>query len=129
MQWKKTRESAETQVRRASVGRYARRRTAVRRVLGACCVGAGGAAPHVEVAAQPPLRGHPRAVEAAEIATLVDSAFAAGLPAEKLPGGVFVFVQHGRVVYAKGYGVSSLEDAYLELVGRKELSRAKMTDV
>jgi CubicO group peptidase (beta-lactamase class C family) len=36
-------------------------------------------------------------------------AFGAGLPAEKLPGGVFIFVQHGRVVCAKGYGVSNLE--------------------
>ena len=30
---------------------------------------------------------------------------------------------------AAKYGVSSLEDAYLELVGRKELSRAHLTDV
>jgi ABC-2 type transport system ATP-binding protein len=41
------------------------------------------------------------------------------------------FINHGRIVaqgtsaeLAAQYGVSSLEDAYLELVGRKELSRA-----
>ena len=41
------------------------------------------------------------------------------------------FINHGELVaegtsadLAAQYGVSSLEDAYLELVGRKELSRA-----
>ena len=41
------------------------------------------------------------------------------------------FINHGRIVaqgssreLAEEYGVASLEDAYLELVGRKELSRA-----
>jgi ABC-2 type transport system ATP-binding protein len=43
------------------------------------------------------------------------------------------FINHGEIVaqgtsgeLAARYGVSSLEDAYLELVGRKELSRARI---
>jgi ABC-2 type transport system ATP-binding protein len=46
------------------------------------------------------------------------------------------FINEGEIV-AEGssgelsakYGVSSLEDAYLELVGRKELSRAKVAEI
>ena len=46
------------------------------------------------------------------------------------------FINHGEIA-AQGttrelterYGVGTLEDAYLELVGRKELSRAHLTDV
>lgn len=44
----------------------------------------------------------------AALESLVDSVFAAGLPAEKIPGGVFILVQNGRVVLAKGYGVSNV---------------------
>jgi ABC-2 type transport system ATP-binding protein len=50
--------------------------------------------------------------------------------AEQLCGKI-AFINHGQIVaqgtsqaLAEQYGVSSLEDAYLELVGRKELSRA-----
>ena len=46
------------------------------------------------------------------------------------------FINDGQIVaqgssqeLAAKYGVASLEDAYLELVGRKELSRAKIEDV
>ena len=46
------------------------------------------------------------------------------------------FINEGRIVaqgtsqsLAAEFGVASLEDAYLELVGRKELSRAKIEDV
>jgi len=46
------------------------------------------------------------------------------------------FINHGQIVaqgtsqeLASEYGVTSLEDAYLELVGRKELSRAHLGDV
>jgi ABC-2 type transport system ATP-binding protein len=46
------------------------------------------------------------------------------------------FINDGRIVaqgsseeLAAGYGVASLEDAYLELVGRKELSRAHIPEV
>ena len=46
------------------------------------------------------------------------------------------FINEGRIVaqgtspdLASEYGVASLEDAYLELVGRKELSRAKIGEV
>ncbi len=46
------------------------------------------------------------------------------------------FIGDGQIVaegtsteLAAAYGVTSLEDAYLELVGRKELSRAKIADV
>ena len=49
--------------------------------------------------------GIPRAA----LESLVDSVFAAGLPSEKIPGGVFILVQNGRVVLAKGYGVANLE--------------------
>ncbi|HYP48649.1 MAG TPA: ABC transporter ATP-binding protein [Thermoleophilaceae bacterium] len=45
------------------------------------------------------------------------------------------FINHGQIAaqgtseqLAGEYGVASLEDAYLELVGRKELSRAHVTD-
>jgi ABC-2 type transport system ATP-binding protein len=46
------------------------------------------------------------------------------------------FINHGEIVatgtnaeVAERFGVSSLEDAYLELVGRKELSRAHVSPV
>ncbi len=46
------------------------------------------------------------------------------------------FINDGGIVaqgtseeLAGGYGVASLEDAYLELVGRKELSRAKVAEI
>jgi len=46
------------------------------------------------------------------------------------------FINDGQIVaqgtspeLAAGYGVASLEDAYLELVGRKELSRGRMGEV
>ena len=46
------------------------------------------------------------------------------------------FIGDGRIVaegssaeLASQYGVASLEDAYLELVGRKELSRAKIEEL
>ena len=46
------------------------------------------------------------------------------------------FINGGEIVaegtsgeLARTYGVSSLEDAYLELVGRKELSRASMAEI
>jgi len=46
------------------------------------------------------------------------------------------FINDGRIVaqgsspeLAAKYGVSSLEDAYLELVGRKELSRAQVAEI
>ena len=45
----------------------------------------------------------------AALESFVDSVFAAGLPSEKIPGGVFILVQNGRVVLAKGYGVANLE--------------------
>ena len=45
----------------------------------------------------------------AALESLVDSVFAAGLPSEKIPGGVFILVQNGRVVLAKGYGVADLD--------------------
>jgi CubicO group peptidase (beta-lactamase class C family) len=48
--------------------------------------------------------GIPRAA----LESLVDSVFAAGLPAGKIPGGVFILVQNGRVVLAKGYGVANV---------------------
>lgn len=86
-------------------------------MLTACCVGGGADLAAAQPAAtsdrapasQQRARSGPRAIRAAEIAAVVDSAFGAGLPAEKLPGGAFIFVQHGRVMYAKGYGVSNLE--------------------
>ncbi len=46
------------------------------------------------------------------------------------------FINDGRIVaqgssedLARRYGVANLEDAYLELVGRKELSRSHLTDL
>lgn len=45
----------------------------------------------------------------AALESLVDSVFAAGLPAEKIPGGVFILVQNGRVVLARGYGVANVK--------------------
>jgi ABC-2 type transport system ATP-binding protein len=55
--------------------------------------------------------------------------------AEQLCGRI-AFINDGQIVaqgssqeLAAEYGVASLEDAYLELVGRKELSRAKIEEV
>lgn len=47
-------------------------------------------------------------ISRAALESLVDSVFAAGLPSEKIPGGVFILVQNGRVVLAKGYGVANV---------------------
>jgi CubicO group peptidase (beta-lactamase class C family) len=47
-------------------------------------------------------------VSRAALERVADSVFAVEMAAEKLPGGVFVWVQNGRVVLAKGYGVSDL---------------------
>ena len=48
-------------------------------------------------------------ISAAAVERLVDATFAEGLEAEQLPGGVFILVQNGRVIFAKGYGVSNVE--------------------
>jgi CubicO group peptidase (beta-lactamase class C family) len=45
----------------------------------------------------------PRALEA-----LLDSVIPRGMAAEHLPGAVFTLVQNGRVVFARGYGVSDV---------------------
>jgi CubicO group peptidase (beta-lactamase class C family) len=72
-------------------------------------------APSPDAATMRPARLAARASDAAPgpiprdaLEQLVDSVFAAGLAAEKIPGGVFIMVQNGRVVLAKGYGVANV---------------------
>src|SRR5688572_7824431 len=45
---------------------------------------------------------------AAVVAATVDPIIEAGLEASAAPGAAFVFVQGGRIVYARGYGVADL---------------------
>lgn len=45
----------------------------------------------------------------AALESLVDSVFAVELQSRNIPGGVFILVQNGRVVLAKGYGVANVE--------------------
>jgi CubicO group peptidase (beta-lactamase class C family) len=45
-----------------------------------------------------------RQIDSAGLARLVDSAMAAGMAPEGIPGAAFILVQDGRVVLAKGYG-------------------------
>jgi CubicO group peptidase (beta-lactamase class C family) len=47
-------------------------------------------------------------VPRAALERLVDSVFAAAMPEERIPGAVFILVQRGQVVLAKGYGVSDV---------------------
>jgi CubicO group peptidase (beta-lactamase class C family) len=64
-------------------------------------------APSPDPAAAPPAATPPQIPRAA-LEHVVDSVFAAGLAAEKIPGGVFIMVQDGRVLLAKGYGVANV---------------------
>jgi len=51
------------------------------------------------------------AVNPAELATFVDSLMAAEMGRERIPGAGFVFVQNGRVVYQRGYGLANVAQA------------------
>ena len=76
-------------------------------VLAACAPGAEASPVRGERAAPPSVPAD-TAISREELGRLVDSVFAAGMPAEKIPGGVFIMVQRGRVVLAKGYGVANV---------------------
>ena len=49
-----------------------------------------------------------RRIDAASVAALVDPIMEADLSASGAPGAAFVFVQGGRIVYSRGYGVSDV---------------------
>lgn len=66
-----------------------------------------GGAPDVALAANPPAPA-PLGREAARIAAVVDPLIEKELKASGIPGAAFVFVQNGRIVYTKGYGVSDV---------------------
>lgn len=47
-------------------------------------------------------------IDRASLETLVDSVITAGIAQEKIPGAGFIFVQNGKVVWSRGYGVADL---------------------
>ena len=49
-----------------------------------------------------------RPIDRASLEALVDSVITAGMAQEKIPGAGFVFVQNGKVVWSRGYGVADL---------------------
>ena len=48
-------------------------------------------------------------VNLAQLSTFVDSTITAEMAREKIPGAVFVYVQNGRVVLKRGYGMANAE--------------------
>ncbi|HYV96355.1 MAG TPA: serine hydrolase domain-containing protein [Gemmatimonadaceae bacterium] len=50
----------------------------------------------------------PPAIPRAELAAFVDSVIRAEMSREHIPGAAFAFVQHGRVVYMKGFGTANV---------------------
>ncbi|HJU64401.1 MAG TPA: serine hydrolase domain-containing protein [Gemmatimonadaceae bacterium] len=50
-------------------------------------------------------------VDSARLARFVDSLISTELSRQRIPGAAFVFVQHGRVVYARGYGLARVQPA------------------
>ena len=50
----------------------------------------------------------PRLVSETELATFVDSFMKTAMAGERIPGAGFVFVQNGRVVLARGYGLANV---------------------
>src|SRR5689334_15129617 len=50
-------------------------------------------------------------VDSAVLGHLVDSVVTAEMLRQHVPGAVFAFVENGRVVYLKGYGVANVETA------------------
>ena len=50
-------------------------------------------------------------VDSAQVARFVDSIVNAEMTRQHVPGAAFVFVQDGRVLYLKGYGVANVETA------------------
>ena len=54
--------------------------------------------------ARPPVR-----IDVAPLEALVDSVITAEMEREKLPGAGFVFVQNGKIVWSRGYGLADVE--------------------
>ena len=50
----------------------------------------------------------PSAVDPADLGTFVDTFMAEAMAREKIPGAAFVFVQDGRVVLQRGYGIADI---------------------
>lgn len=68
----------------------------------AVCILAAGACIPQSLAAQAP------AVNPAELAAFVDSMMTARMASERIPGAGFVFVQGGRVILSRGYGLANI---------------------
>jgi CubicO group peptidase (beta-lactamase class C family) len=53
--------------------------------------------------------GEPVVIDPVELQTFADALFVEQMEALHIPGVVFIFVQNGDVIYAKGYGYANLE--------------------
>ncbi|HJR64253.1 MAG TPA: serine hydrolase domain-containing protein [Gemmatimonadaceae bacterium] len=54
-------------------------------------------------------RSNAATVDSARLARFVDSVITAEMTRQRIPGAAFVLVHRGRVLYARGYGVASVE--------------------
>ena len=81
------------------------RRTAIHIVVGAAL----GALLLLSCAARSHSSGSAGSVTPADLTAFVDSFMATGMADERIPGAAFVFVQDGRVLLMRGYGVADVE--------------------
>ena len=87
---------------RRKVAAVAARRAFVAAVVAAVVALCASAVP------SPALAQSPSSIDAADLATFVDSLMAAEMAREKTPGAGFVFVQNGRVLLQRGYGLANV---------------------
>ena len=89
-----------------------RARTALRRTAAvvAGCALLAGASPAAGPASAVGTGVARAGADTAGLAAFVDSVMAAEMRGEHVPGAVFVFVQDGRVVYQRGYGLANVAE-------------------
>jgi CubicO group peptidase (beta-lactamase class C family) len=57
---------------------------------------------------EPPPPSRSVAIDSAALGFLVDSVIGAEMTRRRFPGAVFTFVENGRIIYSKGYGVADV---------------------
>lgn len=83
---------------------------AIRRVLGTAVVAAAALGISACVPAQRGLSASPASIKPDELAAFVDSFMAERMAEERIPGAAFVFVQNGRVLLSRGYGLANVAE-------------------
>jgi len=81
---------------------------AVQRVLGTAVVAAAALGISACLPAQRGLSESPASINPDELAAFVDSFMAERMAEERIPGAAFVFVQNGRVLLTRGYGLANV---------------------